>query len=57
MSERQHPVQFSMSSSKNVHTDRMTARELWLLSVLCLKNIADAVEQFDIALLRICLNC
>lgn len=57
MSERQHSVQFSMSSSKNVHTDRMTARELWLLSVLRLKNIADAVEQFDIALLRICLNC
>jgi hypothetical protein len=57
VSERQHSVRFSMSSNKNVHTNRMTARELWFLSVLCLKNIADAVEQFDIALLRICLNC
>ena len=34
----------------------MTARKLGLLSVLGLENIADAVEELHIALLRIRLN-
>ena len=37
-------------------TNGMTARKLWLLSILRLENITDAVEQLDIALLGVCLD-
>src|SRR3569833_1199338 len=38
------------------HTQGMTARQLRLLSVLCLQDVANAVEQLDVALLRILLE-
>lgn len=34
----------------------MTAAELWLLGVFCGKFVANAVEQLDVALLRILLH-
>lgn len=38
-------------------TDRMATRQLWLLGILRLQNVANTVEQFDVALLRIGFDC
>lgn len=37
-------------------TKRMTARELRFLTVACCQFVADAVEELDVALLRVLLE-
>lgn len=44
-------------NKQKVGVDRMATRQLWLLGILRLQNVANTVEQFDIALLRICFDC
>jgi hypothetical protein len=39
-----------------VLTQRMTAAQLWLLAVLALELVANAVQQLDIALIRVLLQ-
>ena len=37
-------------------TQRVAAAQLWFLSILCCKLVADAIEQLDITLLRVLLH-
>ena len=38
-------------------TNRVTTRELWLLGILLFENVADAVQQLDVTLLGVRLEC